>query len=286
MPESPCLYARDLPLIAAVGAQTVRTYGLVPDNDRVFATVLESTRLNWIAGFPIDAFGDAEERLRRFRSYALRMRGEKRLIAFALDGGAYLPPEELGAFARRAAIILRETGMDRSTPLLMQPPPEPSFAGGGEDDLFARVSGPDGIESLRPRAAYFRLAGLWGGSYPPSWAEERLPRLNKPDAASPGGLIRLSGTALLNDTVPYSDESWPFELGGTCLCAGGQPARLSFVAPDEVTAQVPPALEPGQTHIVFYRAGKASNGVLLHVSEFSAAGPSGPALEASLRRPR
>ncbi len=84
--------------------------------------------------------------------------------------------------------------------------------------------------------------------------------------------------------APYSDETWPFHLGGACLCIDGQPARLSFVGARTLTAQVPPSLEAGEARVVFYRAGQASNVIPLHISEFSAGGRSEPALEARLHR--
>ena len=286
MPATPCLYARDLPLIAATGANTVRTYGLLPEGDRVFAAVLASTRLQWIAGFRLDPLLPKDGVLARFRAYSERLRGDPLLVAYSLDGEWGRSPEELDELARDARAILRRIEPDRTPAVVTGAETAASFAGPAEKDLFERVVDASGVESLRPRTAYYKLAGLWGGTYPAAWSEKDTPRLNVPDAASPGGLVRLTGSALMNATAPYADESWPFQLGGTCLCAGGQPARLSFVAPGEVAAQVPGALEPGETPLVFYRAGRASNPVTLHVSEFSAGARTGPELEARLRRPR
>jgi hypothetical protein len=39
-PASACLYARDLPLLASMGANTVLTRTLLPDEDRTFLTLL------------------------------------------------------------------------------------------------------------------------------------------------------------------------------------------------------------------------------------------------------
>ena len=39
-PVAPCVYARDLPLIAALGANTVRTYGEMGDAEAVFNSLL------------------------------------------------------------------------------------------------------------------------------------------------------------------------------------------------------------------------------------------------------
>lgn len=53
-----CLYARDFPLIAAMGANTVRTTGLVRPDDRAFGALLDRTGLYWLAGFPLKGFYD------------------------------------------------------------------------------------------------------------------------------------------------------------------------------------------------------------------------------------
>ena len=57
--DAGCLYARDLPLIAAMGANTVRTTALVRPDDRAFRVVLEGTGLHWLAGFPLEPYFDA-----------------------------------------------------------------------------------------------------------------------------------------------------------------------------------------------------------------------------------
>ena len=57
-PSATCPYARDLPLIAALGANTVRTYAMIPAGDTVFLNVLASSNLYWLAGFPLDQFYD------------------------------------------------------------------------------------------------------------------------------------------------------------------------------------------------------------------------------------
>jgi uncharacterized protein (TIGR03437 family) len=85
-----CLYARDLPLIAATGANTVRTYTLLPEGDTEFLSVLESAGLYWLADFSLDPFYDPsqtlgvkkEQILEAFREYAARLRGQPRLIGY------------------------------------------------------------------------------------------------------------------------------------------------------------------------------------------------------------
>jgi hypothetical protein len=279
LPESPCRYARDLPLAAAAGARAIRTFGLLPDGDRVFQSVLESARLGWIAGFPVDPARSRGANLDAFRSYASRFRGEQRLLGWALDGPA------ADEYVEDAAAIVSEIDPVRPPAVLSgdRLSVEANFVGPGESDLFQNVPGSDGIPSLTPRANFYRLAGLWGGTYPAGWSEPARPRLDPADPASSTALIRLSGKALLNSTTPYSDETWPFHLGGGCLCIDGQPARLSFLGSEILTAQIPAALEPGQALVVFYRAGRASNVVGLHISEFSAGTRTGPILDARLR---
>jgi uncharacterized protein (TIGR03437 family) len=87
---APCLFARDLPLIAALGANTVRTYTLLPDGDATFTALLDSANLYWLAGFPLDPFYDptrtiASQRtqiLQAFQNYASRFQNQPRLIAY------------------------------------------------------------------------------------------------------------------------------------------------------------------------------------------------------------
>ena len=56
--DAGCLYARDLPLIAAMGANTIRTTALVRPDNRAFRVVLRSTGLHWLAGFPLEPYFD------------------------------------------------------------------------------------------------------------------------------------------------------------------------------------------------------------------------------------
>ena len=51
---SGCLYARDFPLIAAIGANAIRTVSRVSPDDRAFRIALADNDLYWLAGFPLD----------------------------------------------------------------------------------------------------------------------------------------------------------------------------------------------------------------------------------------
>ena len=51
-----CLYARDFPLIAGMGANTVRTQAIISPEDGAFRGSLADADLYWLAGFPLDRF--------------------------------------------------------------------------------------------------------------------------------------------------------------------------------------------------------------------------------------
>ena len=130
---SPCLYARDLPLAAAMGANTVRTFRLLPEGDLTFVPLLETTGLHWLAGFPLDPYYDPtrsilekrDEILADFRHYAERFRGQERLLALVF--GDDVPTgysakfagsvSEFYALLKEAADILLELDPE-SMPLL------------------------------------------------------------------------------------------------------------------------------------------------------------------------
>jgi uncharacterized protein (TIGR03437 family) len=88
----PCLYARDLPLVSAMGANTIQTIHLLPGGDTVFVPLLASTGLYWLPAFPLDPYYDpavtlAEKRdeiLAGFRAYASRFAGNEQVLAYVL----------------------------------------------------------------------------------------------------------------------------------------------------------------------------------------------------------
>ena len=263
-PSAPCLYARDLPLIALIGADTVVTRDLLPERETNFAALLESTGLRWIAEFHVDA--PAADTLAAFRTYALRLRGPHRPMA-------YLVSEP---FAADAAAALSQIGPGDPPAVWTSLPVAAEFIGG----LFsAQTAAGVTLDTLRPTPLYYHLAGLWRGSYPPAWAEPVQPKLAPPaESVTPGALVRLEGKALLNSALPYSDETWPLVLAQTCLCVGGAPARLSFLSESTVIAQIPQGVEPGERELVFYRAGQASNALAVLVRQVAAEGFNGTEL--------
>ena len=105
---SGCLYARDFPLIAGLGANTLRTLTRVDPGDHAFQAALEASDLYWLAGFPLDRFYDPQrslssgtasgqalrrEILEEFRAYAAGWTGNAenrgRLIAFVFWRGCW-----------------------------------------------------------------------------------------------------------------------------------------------------------------------------------------------------
>ncbi len=94
---SGCLYARDFPLIAGMGANTIRTQAMISPGDGAFRGSLAEADLYWLAGFPLDRFYDPElslsqdtgqgqvlrsQILDEFREYVEGWRDETRVIAF------------------------------------------------------------------------------------------------------------------------------------------------------------------------------------------------------------
>lgn len=270
LPAVSCLYARDLPLIALMGANTVRTYGLVPENDRTFLPVLESSGLHWLAGFPLDEFYDPSQTLasregrilEAFRKYAARFRGRQQLIGYVFGenvttdfarkfGGS---PAEFYTLLSRAAGILRQidparppllatavsnpaeltleipglsfwcwnarsrpirAGLEATRPVLISEDGGTAAdvvdADGAPGGVFASFvdseagvfrsepTGQAGFDTLSPRPLYWRLAGLWGGTYPAAWVEKDKPRLAEPGGTTAAGvLVRLEGSSLVN----------------------------------------------------------------------------------------
>jgi hypothetical protein len=336
VPETPCLLARDLPLIASMGANTVRMAAPEPAADRYFLSILASTRLHWLADFPLQEPPANRERiLAEFRAYVERFRGRAKILAFVFGTRQFAGPrEEFYALFADARRILRETrthallttavadpeemsrevpGLDFWTweahgPALPDPPAwrtrpvllgsfgvsdgDPAAAAAGFASaiecrhllggIWSRAAGgAPGLDTVLPRAAYYKLAALWGGTYPAGWAEPEPPELEQVEnetAASAGSVVRIAGARLMAVAAPYADTAWPFSLGGACVCVDGVPARIGYVSPSSLTVQIPAGLEPGERNLRFYRAGMGSNVLPLRI-RLSADTSPGPILE-------
>ena len=151
--------------------------------------------------------------------------------------------------------------------------PAATFPDGFRNDawmgLFGlRASSVPGLDSLRPRDAYFVLASVWGGSTPPELTISSPPRLNPGGVThlatgrttiAPGGLVAWDGANLSAVDRGAATPSLPNQLGTTSACIGGQPAPLYFAGPGVVRSQAPLDLTPGPVEAVVFRAGQASN---------------------------
>ena len=154
-----CLYARDFPLIAGMGANTLRTQASISPEDGAFRRSLADADLHWLAGFPLDRFYDPEESLSpstglgralrsrildEFRVYVQGWRDEGRVIAFIFGdevGRDYEEkfagsPRDFYSLLRDAAEVL--AGLQGGTALLTTTVADPSQIGDftlGADDL-------------------------------------------------------------------------------------------------------------------------------------------------------
>ncbi len=97
MTDAGCLYPRDLPLVKALGANTIRTLAKVPPAEQAFRKSLQASDLYWLAGFPLERFYNPAQTLspdsaqgqslraqilEEFVTYVAAWREEPRLIAF------------------------------------------------------------------------------------------------------------------------------------------------------------------------------------------------------------
>ncbi len=120
-----CMLARDLPLIADTGANAIYTRGTPPaDGDHIFLSLLASTRLQWVAAYPLPEEVDQNlsllsqkaKILERFTAFAERFSGNRSLRAVALDfGKEHL--DESAAMAHEFAAILQRY-FSQNTPQL------------------------------------------------------------------------------------------------------------------------------------------------------------------------
>ena len=137
-----------------------------------------------------------------------------------------------------------------------------------------RSTGLPGLDSLRPRPAYFTLAEQWAGSPPDELTMAGLPLID-PSAISatsstqtalaPGGLVTLRGSGLSSQIRSAEAGNLPVQLGPVSACLGPQPLPLQYVDPEEIRGQVPWGSPTGSPSAVIYRAGVASNAAALEV---------------------
>ncbi len=120
-----CMLARDLPLIAETGATAVYTRGAPPDDgDHVFLSLLASTRLQWVAAYPLPEDVDRtrpllaqkQQILARFTAFAERYSGNRSLRAVVLDFGKEHLDESATMAPEFASILNRFFPVD--TPIL------------------------------------------------------------------------------------------------------------------------------------------------------------------------
>jgi uncharacterized protein (TIGR03437 family) len=97
MTAAGCRYARDFPLITALGANTIRTLAMVPIGDQNFQTLLADNDLYWLAGFPLDRFHDPGRTLSPGTSAGRALRA-KILEEFAVYVDAWRENPRLIAF--------------------------------------------------------------------------------------------------------------------------------------------------------------------------------------------
>lgn len=126
----------------------------------------------------------------------------------------------------------------------------------------------DGLDTLRPREAYFALAQEWGG-LPPADLSVTGPPLIGPgglrNAASgfegiaPGSLFAIHGENFTaGGESAAAGPDLPYQLAGVSACAERQPAPVYFAARGEIRAQMPWETEPGSRPLIVYRGGVAS----------------------------
>ena len=227
-PAPGCRYARDLPLLAAAGANTVRTLELIDPEDGDFSAALDSAGLYWLADFPLDqyltgtgAFDSPQVReriLADFLAYAAAWQHEPRLIGFVFGPGAgdgAASPASFFSLLEQAGLRLRESG---STKLLTTAVADLSLVGSfprqAADgslpaldfwslDLTGRTSVADRILEAAGRTAKPVLVAAYGVD-----AFDAARGAEIPEEQS------LTAEALARDVESLSQSSAPPVLGG------------------------------------------------------------------------
>jgi uncharacterized protein (TIGR03437 family) len=150
---------------------------------------------------------------------------------------------------------------------------EPNAGGGlfhpAWSGLFGVARGAvDGLDTLRPREAYFALAREWAGAPPRGLSIPGAPLIEPGgvrDAASgfevlsPGSLFAIHGENFTPEGIrAASGSDLPYQLDDTSVCVDGSQAPLYLATDNEVRGQMPWELEPGSRPVTLYRSGVAS----------------------------
>lgn len=140
----------------------------------------------------------------------------------------------------------------------------------GWTGLFGVVrTGLQGLDSLRPREAYFALMRAWNGRAADESSLARRPTvelegLRNTASGFPvlarGGLLSLHGESLSSEPrLPPSPGKLPLHLGAVSACIEGRPVPLHYAGENEVRGQTPWDLPLGEGTAFVYRSGVASN---------------------------
>lgn len=155
-----CRYARDFPLLASAGANTVRTLARLDPGDPSFVDALDAANLYWLAGFPLDAYfsparslsgaGGQGQELRRlivddFLAWAQAWSNEPRLIGFVFGNDATRDyaskfagsPVHFYSLATEAAAALRASGSSKLITISLTDPRRIGGVGTTDSDLGA-----------------------------------------------------------------------------------------------------------------------------------------------------
>ena len=135
-------------------------------------------------------------------------------------------------------------------------------------------TGLQGLDSLRPRPAYFALAEQWAASPPDELTMAGAPRIAPDGIAATsstqrtlakGGLVTFQGTEFASKIRSANAGNLPLQLGPVSACIEGQPLPLQYADEGELRGQVPWGSRGGLLSAVVYRAGVASNAVNVEV---------------------
>lgn len=242
-------------------------------------TVFEDVRLRTakpllISAFGVDAFDhvtlaeDAGRQAIETEALARELSLAARSTVYKVVGGVY------GDFAdewARGGDPTRHGGGGR-----VAPSSPDGFFNAGWTGLFGVMrTGLEGLDSLRPREAYFALARAWGGAAPDELSSLARPSLELEglrNTASDfpvlarGGLLSLHGDAL--SAAPRHSAApgkLPLHLGAVSACMDGRPVPLHYAGVNEVRGQVPWVMTRGERTAFVYRAGAASNPAMAQV---------------------